>query len=92
MPNVKPTHGAESETAIPQNHMVTPAKAEEPDEHESDARGGGSIYTCAFSETETRPQELHSSVKYQEETAMPGRKPDFVAYTELTEARGEVEG
>ena len=59
-------------------------------DHENDAKGGGSIYTCAFSEGETRPQEMHSATRYQEETAQPGQKPKFYAYTDLTEARGEV--
>ena len=80
----------EPEDMVSEERMVVPAVAEEPGEEENDAKGGGSIYTCAFSEGETRPQEMHSATRYQEETAQPGQKPKFYAYTDLTEARGEV--
>lgn len=86
----KPTPGEDTERAITQAHMVVPAEAEEPGEEMQDARQGGEIYTCSFSDEETRPQDLHSATSYQEMTADPKRKPDFVKYTELTEARGEV--
>lgn len=92
MPEVPPIPGEATEKALPTSHMVTPAEVEEPGELEHDARQGGRIETHAFSEEETRPQELHSAVKYQEETADPGEKPRFVEYTELTKARGEVKG
>lgn len=84
-------HSGGVEDSISEERMVVPAVAEEPGEDgEGDAKGGGSIYTCAFSEEETRPQEMHSATRYQEETAQPGQKPKFYAYTDLTEARGEV--
>jgi hypothetical protein len=93
MPDIKPTKGAPTETAIDQARMVVPAVAEEPGlAGETDAKGGGEIYTCAFSETETRPQDMHGSVNYQKTTADPGSAPPFIPYTGLTEAKGKVRG
>jgi hypothetical protein len=93
-PDIKPVSGEATEKAIPQagHEMVVPAEVEEPGEVAEDARQGGRIYTCEYYGEETRPQELHSSVKYQEMTADPGEKPRFVDYVDLTKARGEVRG
>jgi len=76
----------------PQGDMVVPAENELPNESTHDARQGGSVETVGFSESETRPQELHGAVAYQEKTADPGGKPKFVEYTDLTKRRGEVRG
>ena len=93
MPDVKPIPGGKTEVDIDQAHMVVPAVEEEPGEAtEGDAKGGGHIYTCEHSESETRPQELHGSVNYQKTTAQPGQAPPFIPYTDLTEARGKVRG
>lgn len=72
--------------------MVVPAVEETPGTAEHDARGGGEIYTCAHSDDETRPQDLHGSVNYQKTTADPGKSPEFIAYTDLTRPRGTVRG
>ena len=73
---------------VPQGRMIVPAKAEEPGEKGvGDAKQGGSIYTCEFSEDETRTPEMHGALKYQETTADPGATPPFIRYTNLTEAR-----
>ena len=95
--DVKPVPGQATDKAIPQagQRMVVPAQKELPNEaHEpqsgvgdSDARGGGSIFTQMFAADETRPQELHGSVEYQKRTADPGAKPPFIAYTDLTQPR-----
>jgi len=77
-------------SALPQAHMVVPSESELPHENTEDARSGGKISTKGFSEDETRPQDLHSAVKYQEQTG--DGKPPFVAYTDLTKARGAVRG
>jgi hypothetical protein len=92
-PDIKPIPGPKTEEAIPQAglKMVIPAEVEEPREAEEDARQGGRIFTKEYSSEETRPQELHSSVKYQEETADPAEVPDFVAYTDLTKPREVIE-
>lgn len=92
MPNVPPIPGEATEAALPQQRMVVEAERELPNEETFDARQGGSIYTCMHSEEETRPQEMHSSVHYQETTADPGEKPNFVTYTELTKPREEIRG
>ena len=93
MPNVKPTSGAATESAIDQAHMVVPSTPETPGPAgEGNSKGGGEIYTCAFSETETRPQELHGSVNYQKTTADPGKAPSFIPYTDLTDPKGTVRG
>ena len=88
---VKPTPGPASPAAIPQAHMVVPNVQELPHEQEFDARGGGEISTAAFDTNETRPQELHGAVAYQEKFSTD-KKPDFVAYTDLTKPRGVVRG
>ena len=95
--DVKPVPGQATDKAIPQSgqKMVVPASKALPREaHEpqsgvgdSDARGGGSISTVAFSADETRPQELHGAVEYQKRTADPGAKPAFWDYTRLTQPR-----
>lgn len=73
---------------VPQGRIVVPAKAEEPGEKgEGDAKGGGRIYTCEFSETETRTPQLHGALEYQELTSDGGGDPQLLRYTELTEAR-----
>ena len=87
-----PTPGPATESALPQAHMVVPASGEEPGETEHEARQGGTLHTVAYSEEETRPQQMHSAAHYQETTADPGGKPEFVAYTDLTKTRGEVRG
>jgi hypothetical protein len=91
-PDIKPIEGGATPSVIPQAHMVTPAEVEEPGEIAEDAREGGTIYTKAYSSEETRPQILHGAVAYQEETAYPGKKPQFIDYVDLTKARGEVKG
>ena len=93
-PDIMPVKGSPSESAIPQagQEMVVPASRELPNEEMNDARQGGRIYTCGHYSEETRPQEFHSSVKYQEETADPKQKPNFVAYTDLTSPREEIIG
>ena len=69
-----------------QEHLDTPSEVEEPGEAgESNAKGGGRVSTVAFSDSETRPQQMHGSKAYQEET---GTVPAFINYTDLTEARG----
>lgn len=94
MPDVKPIPGEATEKAIPQagQEMVEPAGRELPNESEHDARMGGRIYTCEHYEEETRPQEMHGAVYYQETTADPMEKPNFVKYTELTDPREEIKG
>lgn len=92
--DVKPVPGQATDKAIPQagQRMVVPAEKALPNEaHEpatgvqdSDGRAGGRIMTTAFATDETRPQELHAAITYQERTADPGAKPPFVAYTDLT--------
>jgi hypothetical protein len=93
-PNILPISGEATEKAIPQAgmEMVIPSERELPNEEMNDARQGGRIYTCPYGSEETRPQELHSSVKYQEETADPAEKPNFVAYTDLTKPRETIIG
>jgi len=72
---------------VPQGRMVIPAKEEEPGEKGvEDGKMGGEIYTCQFSEEETRTPELHGALRYQETTADPGVAPPLKRYTELTEA------
>lgn len=88
---VAPTSGAATPTAIDQAHMVVEATAEAIGENTEDARQGGSIMTQAFSEGETRPQEMHGSVNYQKTTATDG-VPKFYDYTSLTNASGKVRG
>lgn len=95
--DVKPVPGQATDKAIPQagQRMVVPAQKELPNEmHEpatgvqdSDGRAGGTIFTQPFAADETRLQELHGAVEYQKRTADPGRKPPFVAYTDLTAPR-----
>jgi hypothetical protein len=95
--DVKPVPGQATDKAIPQSgqRMIVPAEKELPREaHEpatglqdSDARGGGRIFTQAFAADETRPQELHGAVEYQKRTADPGAKPVFWPYTDLTTPR-----
>lgn len=95
--DIKPVPGQGTEKAIPQagQRMVVPAQKELPREaHEpqsgvgdSDARGGGTIFTQPFAADETRPQELHGAVEYQKRTADPGAKPAFWSYTQLTQPR-----
>ena len=92
MPDIKPISGPSTDSILPQAHMVTPAAVETPGTSEENARQGGRIYTCEHTETQTRPQEMHSSLHYQENTADPGAKPEFYDYTELTMRRGEVKG
>lgn len=92
--DVKPVPGQATDKAIPQagQTMVVPAEKALPREaHEpatgvqdSDGRSGGRIFTKTFEADETRPQELHGAVEYQKQTADPGAKPAFWAYTELT--------
>jgi hypothetical protein len=93
-PDIKPIEGVATGEAIPQAgmEMVVPAGRELPNEEMNDARQGGRIFTEAYSSEETRPQEFHSSVKYQEATADPMQKPNFVAYTDLTAPREEIIG
>lgn len=102
MPNIPPIPGPATESAIPQagqgapakvaQRQVLPREAHEPATgfQDSDGRSGGSIYTKGWEQSETRPQELHSSVRYQEATADPAARPKFNAYTELTRAAGDV--
>lgn len=92
--DVKPVPGQATDKAIPQagQKMVVPAEKALPREaHEpatgvqdSDGRAGGRIFTKTFAEDETRPQELHAAITYQEQTADPGAKPPFWPYTDLT--------
>lgn len=70
---------------VPQGRMITPAKDEAAGNQTiEDARQAGTVYTCEFSEEETRPPEMHGSLHYQEQTAAPGGAPQFLRYTELT--------
>lgn len=89
MPDVKPIPGGATESVLDQARQVVEAERELPNEEEFNARQGGTIYTCQHSESETRPQELHGAVKYQEETSTMG-KPNFVKYTELTDIRETI--
>jgi hypothetical protein len=92
--DVRPVPGPASQKAIPQagQAMVVPAVNELPNESTEDARQGGRIFTQGFETDETRPQDLHGAVAYQQATADPGKKPAFVAYTDLTQPRGDVRG
>jgi hypothetical protein len=90
--DVKPVPGPATPSAIPQAHQVVAAENELPNEAMEDARGGGEISTKGFEADETRPQDLHGAVAYQQATADPGAKPKFIAYTDLTKPRGEVRG
>jgi hypothetical protein len=87
--DVKPVSGGGK---TPNEHSVVPAVNELPNESTEDARQGGRVVTKGFEADETRPQDLHGSVAYQQATADPGKKPSFVAYTDLTQPRGEVRG
>lgn len=91
MREMDPTPGAKTEVAIDQSKMVVESERELPNEETFDARQGGKIYTCAFSDSETRRPELHGSVNYQKETSTDG-KPGFVAYTDLTSPRETIRG
>lgn len=90
--DVKPVPGTSTEKAIPQagQTMVVPAENALPNESVENARQGGRIYTKQFEADETRPQELHGSVNYQQTTADPGAKPPFVEYTDLTRPRTAI--
>lgn len=90
--DVKPVPGPATSSELPQAHMVVPAENALPNENMENARGGGNVFTKEFAADETRPQDLHGAVAYQQETAEPGQKPPFVAYTDLTRPRGTVRG
>lgn len=90
--DIKPVPGGATPSEIPQAHMVVEAENVLPNENTENARSGGQIFTKSFAEDETRPQDLHGAVAYQQETADPGSKPPFVAYTDLTRPRGTVRG
>ena len=92
MPNIPPISGPSTESALPQAKMTVPAKNVLPSENEENARTGGRLETKQWEQSETRPQELHSSVDYQQQTADPGSKPPFRAYTDLTKPSGTVVG
>lgn len=91
MPDIKPIPGGATPVEIDQAVMVVPAVAEATGENTEDARQGGSVFTKAWAQDETRPQELHGSVNYQKETSTDG-VPKFYAYTDLTMAKGTVRG
>ena len=90
--DVKPVPGPSTNKAIPQATMVVEAENVLPNENTENARQGGRIETQGFEADETRPQDLHGAVAYQQATADPGAKPSFVAYTDLTRPRGTVRG
>jgi hypothetical protein len=89
MPNIPPISGGGS---APLEHVVTPAVAEIPGTVEENAKTGGRVDTKSFDTGETRPQELHNAMSYQNTTADPGKMPPFIAYTDLTTPRGTVKG
>lgn len=88
MADVTAKDAAEGPAIPPQGRIVEANVNEEGGSEEMhDARGGGNIKTVAFSEDETRPQELHGAFAYQERTSDGGEKPELLRYTELTRAR-----
>jgi hypothetical protein len=92
--DIKPVPGNATDKAIPQagQAMVVPAVPEIPGTVEENAKTGGRIFTQGFEQDETRPQDLHGAVAYQQATADPGKTPQFIAYTDLTTPRSTVRG
>ena len=92
--DIKPVPGPATDKAIPQSGqtMVVPAVPEIPGTAEENAKTGGRIETKPFEADETRPQDMHGAVKYQQTTADPGGTPKFYAYTDLTTPRSTVRG
>jgi hypothetical protein len=90
--DVKPVPGPPTPSELPQQDMVVPAENALPRTEEENARMGGRISTVAFEADETRPQDMHGSVHYQETTADPGAKPAFWNYRELTRVKETIRG
>jgi len=91
MPDIKPLPGPGTSEQVDQTRLIVESERELPNEETFDARQGGKVMTVEHDESETRPQEMHGAVHYQEVTASMG-KPRFVTYTELTSPTETIRG